>query len=109
MKELSNLITPGRQVSAEAKSESTAEHAVNVKALLDPGPFVLLTSAYHMPRAVRSFRKLGLDPIAYPVDFLVSGGDYKWPDFIPSLENLWKISVALREYLALTFYTLKGW
>ena len=109
MQELALLIVPGFEVSAEARSGSTTEHPGNVKPLLDDKPFVLVTSAIHMPRAMRSFRRAGLNPIAYPVDFLSAEGDYGWMSFIPSVENLWKVNVALREYMALVFYTLAEW
>jgi len=109
MRDLTLILAPVSQVSAEAKSGSTGEHPGNVKPLLDDNPFVLITSAIHMPRAMRSFRRAGLNPIAYPVDFLSVEGDYGWMSFIPSVENLWKLNVALREYMALVFYTVKGW
>jgi uncharacterized SAM-binding protein YcdF (DUF218 family) len=108
MQDLCRLIAPGRQVLAEARSESTAEHPANVKPLLRREPFVLVTSAYHMPRSMRSFKRAGLNPIPYPVDFLSSGG-YRWVDVLPSFEDFWKMNVALREYQALVLYTLKGW
>jgi uncharacterized SAM-binding protein YcdF (DUF218 family) len=108
MQELYGLIAPGRQALAEARSESTADHPANVKLLLKRGPFVLVTSAYHMPRSVRTFRKAGLDPIPFPVDYLAANG-YGWLDVFPSFEDFWKISVALREYQALVLYSVKGW
>ena len=108
MQELTRLMSPGRQVLAEARSESTAEHPANVRPLLRKEPFVLVTSAYHMPRSMRSFNKAGLNPIPFPVDFLSTNG-YGWLDVIPSFEDFWKMNVALREYQALVLYTLKGW
>jgi len=108
MKNLSYLISPERRVLAEARSESTAEHPANVRPLLNKGSFVLVTSALHMPRSMRSFNKAGLNPIPYPVDFLFSG-HYGWMDWIPSFGSLWNIGVALREYQALALYTVKGW
>jgi uncharacterized SAM-binding protein YcdF (DUF218 family) len=108
MQDLSHLIAPGREVLAEAKSESTTEHPANVRPLLSKGPIVLVTSAFHMPRSMRSFNKAGLDPIPYPVDFL-SSGNYGWMDWLPSVGSLWNIGVALREYQALVFYTIRGW
>ena len=108
MKELSHLMAPGRQVLAEARSESTADHPANVLPLLRKEAFVLVTSAYHMPRSMRSFNKAGLNPIPFPVDFLSTNG-YGWLDVLPSFEDLWKINLALREYQALILYTVKGW
>jgi uncharacterized SAM-binding protein YcdF (DUF218 family) len=108
MQELSRLIASRRQVLAEARSESTAEHPANVRSLLKTEPFALVTSAYHMPRSVRTFMKAGLDPIPFPVDFLATNG-YGWLDLFPSFEDFWKMNVALREYQALVLYTIRGW
>lgn len=109
MKDLTHFIAPECEVAAEARSESTAEHPSNIRPLLNPGRFILVTSALHMVRSIRSFRKAGLDPIPYPIDFLSAGSGYHWSDGLPSIENLWKLDVAAREYLALAFYTIKGW
>jgi len=106
MEELELLIVPEAKVQSESKSGSTAEHAANLKPLVEDSPFLLVTSAIHMPRAMRSFRRAGLNPVAYPVDVLSSEGPYSWEDFAPSVENLWKFGVALREYQALIFYSL---
>jgi uncharacterized SAM-binding protein YcdF (DUF218 family) len=109
MRDLSILMIPHLKVAAEAQSGSTAEHPENVRPLLNQERFILVTSAVHMHRAIRAFNRAGLNPIPYPVDFLTLGGDYGWMDFIPSVDNLWKVNVALREYMALAFYTLAGW
>jgi uncharacterized SAM-binding protein YcdF (DUF218 family) len=108
MKKLVMILEPQRRVSAESLSGSTAEHPRNVKKILGDESFILVTSAYHMPRAMRSFRKAGLKPIAYPVDFMTQG-NYIWNDWLPSAESLWKVQVVFREYIALVFYTVKGW
>lgn len=109
MKELTQLIAPRRHVQAEALSGSTAEHPRNVKSWVGSEPFLLVTSAIHMPRAMRTFKRAGLNPIPYPVDFLSVGGDYGWMDWMPSTENMWKLGAAVREYAALGFYTVMGW
>jgi uncharacterized SAM-binding protein YcdF (DUF218 family) len=106
MRDVAGLLRPGAEAVGEAQSGSTGEHPGNVRPLLAPGPFALVTSAFHMPRAMRVFRRAGLEPIAFPVDSLVFGG-YGAHDLLPSIENLWKLDVALREYLALAFYAIK--
>ena len=107
MRQLSLILIPSRQVLAETRSSSTAEHPEAIKPYVQ-GPFVLVTSAYHMPRTMRAFKKGGLAPIPYPVDFLVTGGT-QWGDWIPSFENFCKLTTGFREYLALALYWLKGW
>jgi uncharacterized SAM-binding protein YcdF (DUF218 family) len=108
MKELALTIAPHRRVLAEAVSRSTIEHPANVRALVGDQPFILVTSAYHMPRSMRAFRRTGLEPIPYPVDFYARGG-YAWQDWLPAAHNLRTLEVALREYAALIYYAIRGW
>jgi uncharacterized SAM-binding protein YcdF (DUF218 family) len=56
----------------EAKSMHTIDNAEKTAKLIKPQPdekWVLVTSAYHMPRAVGLFRKVGFHVIPYPVDY----------------------------------------
>ena len=108
MRALSRLLDPRRPAVAEVRSGSTAEHPENVRPLLADGPFVLVTSATHMPRAMASFRRAGLEPIAYPVGPLVHGR-YGWNSWLPSLESLGTLQAAWREVLGMAYYTLRGW
>ena len=108
MEDLSLVLVPQITTDSETRSGSTAEHSANVKSFVKRERFLLVTSAIHMPRAVRTFKRAGLNPIPYPVDFLILGGGYGWMDFIPSIENLWKLNVVFREYLALIFYRFLG-
>ena len=105
MEDLSRLLAPQRQTAAESRSDSTAEHPANVKLLLKNKSFVLVTSAFHMPRSMRNFHRAGMDPIPYPVDFLVQG-NCGWMDWIPSMESWWKLNAGLREYAATLFHWL---
>jgi uncharacterized SAM-binding protein YcdF (DUF218 family) len=107
MKDLAQLLSPQQKVLGEAQSETTEEHPRNVRPLLNPGAFVLVTSAYHLPRSMRFFQKAGLNPTAYPVNFL-SSGNYGWTDALPSFENLQKMNWVFREYLAILFYMARG-
>ena len=107
MKSLARLLSPQRQADSEARSGTTAEHPRNVRPLLKSEPFALVTSAYHLPRAMLSFRRAGLDPVPYPVNFM-SPSHYRWVDFIPSLESLGRLNLALREYQGLLHYWISG-
>ena len=107
MRRLSVILIPTQKALSETQSSSTAEHPGAIKRYV-PGPFVLVTSAYHMPRTMRTFRKAGLSPVPYPVDFLTTGS-YHWSAWIPSFENLRELDIGLREYEALTLYWINGW
>jgi len=107
MKNLASLLSTRCRAEAEALSGTTAEHPRNVRPLLAQGPFALVTSAYHLPRAVLSFERAGLRPVPFPVNFMAHSY-YRWVDFIPSLESFSRLNLALREYEALLLYWIKG-
>lgn len=109
MAELARRVAPDLEVRSEGRSESTAEHPRNVLPLLeDAAPFALVTSAYHMPRAMRTFERAGLEPIAFPVD-LVPTADRRWTSWLPTTEGLKLLQAAWRESLAWALYSLRGW
>lgn len=106
MQELTVLIDPNQIVFAEAESNSTADHPKNVRRFVGQAPFVLVTSAYHMARAMSVFSDAGLNPIPYPVDFLTTS-DYAWESFLPSTNNIDLLQVGIREYLATAYYRVR--
>lgn len=75
--------------------------------IIDGTKILLVTSAYHMPRAREVFAKAGLEVLPFPVDFFVSR-DRKVDvtDFIPSSLGLHEKSVALREVYGLAMTRL---
>jgi uncharacterized SAM-binding protein YcdF (DUF218 family) len=107
MKRLARLLSPQWQAESEARSGTTAEHPRNVQPLLKPEPFALVTSAYHLPRAMLSFRRAGVHPVPYPVNFM-GPPHYRWVDFIPSFESYSRLNLALREYVGLLYYWITG-
>lgn len=66
-------------------------------------PVILVTSAWHMPRAVRNFRKLGIDVIPAPTDFRIKPGKFWVSDILPSANNLRISETALHEYLGILY------
>lgn len=81
----------------------TAQEAYTVRAALGAEPrFVLVTSASHMPRAMRHFQWVGLDPIPAPTQYLTGRLKREWLEFwIPSANHLRKTERACYEYLGL--------
>ena len=95
----------------EDRSRNTVENAVFSRALADPKPgevWLLITSAYHMPRSVGCFRKAGFDVLPYPVDYQTPTGGYLWQPSTASVRNLEKVHFAIREYIGLVAYRLTG-
>jgi uncharacterized SAM-binding protein YcdF (DUF218 family) len=103
-------IAPAR-ILLEEKSRSTHENAVYTKELFRPAPgetWVLVTSAYHMPRAVASFRGAGWSVIPYPVDFKVDPRTGLNPNF-NLLDGLTASTLAGKEWTGLVGYRVMGW
>lgn len=104
---------PDERVVYENRSRNTRENAINTRAVVTPKAgerWLLVTSAYHMPRAVGSFRAVGFSVEPHPVDFHSSGraSDYirpygKWSD------GLRVADLAVKEWLGLLAYRLAGY
>lgn len=101
----SHHLFPSREALGEFDSKETAHHPRAISAELGGRPFVLVTSAFHMPRSMRVFRRGGLKPIAYPCGYLVSAR-HKVTGLIPSSRGLELSQLAIAEYAANAFDAL---
>lgn len=80
----------------------TSAEAHSVAAVIGAAPFVLVTSAYHMPRAMRLMERAGTHPIAAPTGQLsYESENIGWRNWLPSSGGLGKTERALHEYLGL--------
>jgi uncharacterized SAM-binding protein YcdF (DUF218 family) len=80
----------------------TGDEAREVYALLGATPFVLVTSAYHMPRAVLLMERAGAHPIPAPTAQRVWAGPMRSVrGFLPGARGLRKTELALHEYVGL--------
>ena len=69
----------------------------------------LVTSASHMPRAMRLFRWAGVPVLPFPVDYQIDvNGPLTLLDFLPSALALARTEIALRECYGIAFYALTG-
>lgn len=102
---------PRDRIELETTSRNTMENAVNTARLVMPRPgerWLLITSAYHMPRAIGLFRKAGFPIEAYPVDWQTGGwGDLAKPSF-SLLDRLGDLDLATHEWVGLIFDRLSG-
>src|SRR3990172_7355044 len=99
-----------QRILFEADSRNTYENAEFSKRVAQPAggeSWILVTSAFHMPRAVGSFRKAGWTVIPYPVDYMTSGSQTLAPTFDLG-GGLSGAATVLHEWLGLTFYYLTG-
>ena len=94
----------------ENQSRNTYENAVVTFGLVKPKPgerWILVTSAFHMPRAVGCFRRVGWRVIPYPVDFNFEG-DETFELAFDLAGGINAFAGGLHEWLGLTFYWLTG-
>lgn len=105
---LETLGADSLRVAYEERSTSTWENALFTKELVNPPrgeQWVLVTSAYHMPRSFGAFQAVGWDVIPYPVDFRTGPGTSV--TFLPA-QSLVDLSMGIREWIALVVYRLRG-
>lgn len=116
------LGVPRRALWQEAKSRNTYENALYSRQMLSEAgmdSIILVTSAMHMPRSVPLFEAQGLSVVPAPTDFLVSDAEWQhlWRggptvtaiNLLPNVEYLTYTTRALKEYVGLLVYGLRGW
>ena len=95
----------------EDRSRTTDENAAFSLEVAKPKEgerWLLVTSAWHMPRAVGVFEKAGFDVVPYPVDFRTGGGFRKQRPFAFISEGLRRLDVGTKEWVGLGGYYLAG-
>ncbi len=103
-------ISPDRLI-IEDQSRTTEENVSGIQALVSPRPgdtWLLVTSAFHMPRSVGLFRKAGFDVVPWPADYLATGREEFGLRFGQPAENISVTSITLREWAALLSYWITG-
>jgi uncharacterized SAM-binding protein YcdF (DUF218 family) len=95
---------PTESIVVEAASTSTRENAINTARLIQnlPGKRVLLTSDFHMFRALRTFRKAGVDAAPMAVSDAIRGSK-GWAGRFSALQNL------VIENFKILVYAIRGW
>lgn len=90
----------------ETESRNTYESAVALRSLLKSSAgqtWLLVTSAYHMPRSIGVFRKAGWQPMAYPVDYRADPA-LPWYHQFDLKDGLKDLEIAAHEWLGLAAY-----
>ena len=99
------------RLELEVTSRNTYENAVFTTGMIKPKPgerWLLVTSAYHMPRAVGCFRRAGLPVEAYPVDWRAGGRRSLTSPFGSVAAGLDRTDIAVREWLGVAAYWVTG-
>ncbi|MBS7698215.1 MULTISPECIES: YdcF family protein [unclassified Chelatococcus] len=100
------------RVIYEGQSRNTHENALFTAKLVTPQPgerWLLVTSAFHMPRAMGTFRAAGFDVEPYPVDFRADDSIDDIRPFRMVSEGLRLTDLTVREAMGLIAYRLKGY
>jgi uncharacterized SAM-binding protein YcdF (DUF218 family) len=100
------------RISIEERSLTTEENARFTAQLIHPWPhsrWLLVTNAFHMPRAMGAFRKAGFNVIPFSVGWRTHGWRDLWWPSAPATENLRRVDVAAHEWIGLLIYRLSGY
>jgi uncharacterized SAM-binding protein YcdF (DUF218 family) len=111
VKEFEALGVSHDRITAEEQSRNTIENAVFSRLIAAPEPgsrWLLVTSAYHMPRAIAAFRAAGFPVEAYPVDWRTRGPIDATRPFGSLGDGLRRTDTAVREWIGLLVYRLTG-
>jgi uncharacterized SAM-binding protein YcdF (DUF218 family) len=99
------------RVIYERKSLNTAQNASETHDLVQPKAgerWLLVTSAFHMPRAVGAFRAAGFDVVPYPVDYRTAGAASLTTPFAFVSQGLRLTDTATKEWIGLLSYYVTG-
>jgi len=89
-----------KKIIVNGRPKNTKEEAIYNKSLTEGKPFVLVTSASHMTRAIKLFEGVGLKPIPAPTDFKRIDVEFL---SIPSISSLQKSRIAIHEFLGIAW------
>ncbi|WP_292656306.1 ElyC/SanA/YdcF family protein [Nitratifractor sp.] len=89
------------------RPRDTIEEAQSIKALLGTEPFILVTAAFHMPRAMMIFRRVGLRPIPAPADLPQKRKRF-WT-IPPGIKYFDQTRKAFHEYLGILWLKIRGY
>lgn len=117
---LETMGVPRSAILLEPTSLNTRENAVNTKQIMDAQgirQILLVTSAMHMPRSLLIFKKLGINAIPAQTDYTAVHIDPEslktleavTLDLLPDAEQIRRTTRALKEYIGIFIYWLRGW
>lgn len=96
---------------SEPYSRNTYENFGYLRELIEPdtgAPWILVTSAKHMPRAVGVAQRFGFNVLPYPVDFQTPR-QMTWQPRLDMLHQLEILDSAMKEWVGLLYYSYKGY
>jgi len=111
---LIKLGIPDSSIIVEKYSKNTRENALFSKPILDSlnknGRYLLITSGFHMPRAMGCFKKAGINVTAYSTDRYSGPRKFVFDDmFIPNIGTLGGWNILLHEWIGFITYKILGY
>jgi uncharacterized SAM-binding protein YcdF (DUF218 family) len=104
-----HMLTTGKVSNTETEAKAVFELLYTKLRDISRPRILLVTSAYHMRRAVMLFKRSGFDVIPFPVDFQISKEkNLSILDFIPNGNSLRQTEIALREVYGYMYYLIRG-
>jgi uncharacterized SAM-binding protein YcdF (DUF218 family) len=104
-----SLGIPADDIVLETRSDDTRTQAEDIFAMVGNQPFILVTSAIHMPRAVALFRHLGMRPVPLPANYLATMTPVlPVMNVLPNVDALYQVTAALHERLGMVWEHLRG-
>lgn len=108
--ELKTFGVPDSVIFVEDQSNNTRENALHSKQILDAQhfqpPYLLITSAYHVPRAVFVFQKAGVPVVPFPCNYTAGRGSFSFWDLIPTPSVLMSWDPYIKETTGYWWYKL---
>jgi len=103
---------PDSSILIESNSRNTLENAFFVKDALNqnnlPPPYLLVTSAFHMRRALYTFRKAEVEVLPYTSNYITARSKVTVDNFVPQLDVLNKWATYLKEIIGFGIYYVKA-
>jgi len=98
---------PDSAIKISGLVTTTEDESKEVKKLLPQSSnIILVTSAFHMPRAQQLFEKQGFNVVSFPVDSKVGIGQTTVLDYLPNAESFKNSETGIRELIGRMFYSL---
>lgn len=104
-----DLGVPAAQITELPNVRDTADEVRALRALVGDAPVALVTSAWHMPRAMALAEHAGLRAVPCPADFVCRPqARPEWTDYLWDLRGLERSTKGIHEYLGLWWARLRG-
>ncbi len=106
--ELITMGVPDSVVFVEDRSNNTADNAANARKILDTmhlrPPYLLISSAHHLPRAMLLFQKKGVLTEPYPCNYIAGRRRFSLASFVPRFGLLYTWELFMKEAMGFTLY-----